>query len=135
MDGKFSFQYTVATALLEGEVGVQTFSDDYCTKQDLADLMARTHLTQDENVPGVLEEMWVDVAVELQDGQRLTARCDGPQGFWGRPALRRDEHVAKIRDCLHMYLDDEMTERCIQRVDELETLEAPQIGELMSLLS
>ena len=135
LDGKFSFQYTVAAALLDGEVNIRTFSDDYCARQDLVDLMSRTHLTQDEAIPGVLEQMWVDVVVELQDGQRLSARCDGPQGFWGRPSLRQDEHLVKIRDCLNMYLDTEQTEQCIQLVDTLEALDAPQVTELMSLLS
>ena len=134
LDGKFSFQYTVAAALLDGEVNIHTFSDAYCTRPDLVGLMARTHLTQDENVPGVLEHMWVDVAVELRDGHRLSARCDGPQGFWDRAALPRNKHLVKIQDCLHTYLDDEKTEQCIQLVDTLETLEAPQIAQLMSLL-
>ncbi len=135
LDGKFSFQYTVAAALLDGAVSIRTFSDDYCARPSLAGLLSRTRLTQDETIPGVLEKMWVDVAIELQDDQRLTARCTGPQGFWGRPPLQRDEHLVKIRDCLNMHLTEEQTQRCIQLVDSLEILEAARITELMDLLS
>ena len=135
LDGKFSFQYTVAAALLDGAVSIRTFSDDSCARPDLAGLMSRTRLTQDGTIPGVLEKMWVDVALELQDGRHLTARCDGPQGFWGLPPLQRDAHLVKIRDCLNMHLTEEQTQRCIQLVDSLEILEAAQITELMALLS
>ena len=134
LDGKFSFQYTVAAALLDCEVSIQTFSDDYCAQPALAALLSRTRLTQDETIPGVLEEMWVNVAVELQDGRRLTARCDGPQGFWGRPPLARDDHLGKIRDCLGVHLTEEQTQECIQLVERLETLNAPQIARLMTLI-
>ena len=135
LDGKFSFQYTVAAALLDGAVSIRTFADDYCAQPALAALLSRTRLTQDETIPGVLEEMWVDVAVELRDGRRLTARCDGPQGFWGRPPLARDEHMVKIRDCLGVRLTEEHTQECIQLVERLETLDAPQIARLMALMS
>ena len=134
LDGKFSFQYTVAAALLGGEVSIRTFSDDYCARPALAALLSRTRLVQDETIPGVLEKMWVDLAVELQDGQRLTARCDGPQGFWGRPALPRDDHMVKIRDCLGVHLTAEQTQHCIRLVERLETLEASQIAQLMALI-
>ena len=134
LDGKFSFQYTVAAALLDGEVSIRTFSDDYCARPALAAFLSRTRLTQDGTIPGVLEEMWVDVAVELQDGRRLTARCDGPQGFWGRPPLARDEHLVKIRDCLGVHLTEEHTQQCIQLVERLETLDASQIAQLTTLI-
>ncbi len=134
LDGKFSFQYTVAAALLDGEVSIRTFSDDYCAQPALAALLSRTHLTQDETIPGVLEKMWADVAVELQDGRRLTARCNGPQGFWGQQPLARDDHMVKIRDCLGVHLTEEHTQQCIQLVERLETLDAPQIAQLMTLI-
>ncbi len=134
LDGKFSFQYTVAAALLDGAVSMQTFSDDACARPALAALLSRTRLTQDGTIPDVLESMWVDVAVELQDGQRLTARCDGPPGFWGRPPLAHTDHLVKIRDCLSVHLTEEHTQQCIQLVERLETLEAPQIAQLMTLI-
>ena len=70
----------------------------------------------------------------LQDGQRLSARCDGPQGFWGLPPLQRAEHLVKIRDCLGVRLDAEQTEQCIQLVETLETLQSSEIAQLMALI-
>ena len=134
LDGKFSFQYTVAAALLDGSVTIPTFSDDRCTQPDIVALLSRTTLTQDETIPDVLEEMWVAVAVELQDGQRLTARCDGPQGFWGLLPLQHEEHLVKIRDCLRVRLDAEQTEQCIQLIETLETLQSDEIVQLIALI-
>lgn len=134
LDGKFSFQYTVAAALLDGSVTIRTFSDDRCTQSDITALLSRTTLAQDETVPAVLEKMWMAVALELQDGQRLTARCDGPQGFWGLPPLQHEEHLVKIRDCLRVRLDAEQTEQCIQLIETLETLQSDEIAQLIALI-
>jgi aconitate decarboxylase len=49
--------------------------------------------------PGRFDAMRVDVAVELADGRRAGATCDGPPGIWGRPAAAADLQ-RKIADCL-----------------------------------
>jgi 2-methylcitrate dehydratase PrpD len=135
LDGKFSFQYTVAAALLDGAVTVRTFSDERRFRPDMVALLPKITLVQSEQIPGELERMWVEVSVTLHDGQRLTTRCDGPKGFWGLPPLSREEHLVKIRNCLHTCLGTDVTERCIQLVEDLDTLEPDEVRELLTLLS
>ncbi len=134
LDGKFSFQYTLAAALLDGAVTVETFSDERRFRPDIEALLSKVRLTQSETIPGQLEKMWVEVSVTLNDGQSLTTRCDGPKGFWGLPALECEEHLIKIRNCLQTRLSQAETTRCIQLVETLETLDAEAVQELAALV-
>jgi aconitate decarboxylase len=133
LEGKFSFQYTVAAALLDGSVTIRTFSDDRCFRQDLVDLLPKITVVQSADLPGELEKMAVEVTVELRGGQRLTARCNGPRGFWGLPALGSEEHLVKVRDCLATRLTEDEIEQCVQLVDNLDRLGPEQVRELITM--
>ena len=135
LDGKFSFQYTVAAALLDGKVGIRTFDPASHRRRELTDLITRTTLEADPNIPRVLENMWVEVIATLQGGKLIRARCDGPIGFWDRQPLEKTDHLGKVKECLGLHLTAEEVSLCIQHVDQLETLEAKEVSELMRLLS
>ncbi len=133
LEGKFSFQYTVAAALLDGTVTVRTFADERRFRPDMVALLPAITLAQSQEIPGELEKMWVEIAVELQGGRRETARCNGPRGFWGLPQLAREEHLVKIRDCLRMRLAKDQTERCIALVEDLDKLGPDGVRELIAI--
>jgi len=133
LEGKFSFQYTVAAALLDGAVTVRTFSDERCFRQDMVALLPSIALRQSAEIPGELEKMWVEVSAELRDGRQVTARCRGPKGFWGLPPLAREEHLVKVRDCLNMRLAEDRTERCIALVADLDNLRPDGVRELIAI--
>jgi aconitate decarboxylase len=134
LEGKFSFQYTVAAALLDGAVTVRTFSDERRWRQDMVTLLPTIRLVQSDAIPSALEKMWVEVSVELRSGQRVTARCNGPKGFWGLPPLTEEEHLVKIRDCLGRRLGHDEIGRCIHLVRDLDTLEPDAVRELLALV-
>jgi aconitate decarboxylase len=134
LDGKFSFQYTAAAALLDGAVTIRTFSQERCSRPDMVSFLPRIALTQSSAIPGEMEKMWVEITVELGDGRRETARCHGPKGFWGLSPLTRDEHLGKIRDCLGMRLGKEDSERCIELVDDLDNLGPNEVQTLITLV-
>jgi aconitate decarboxylase len=132
LEGKFSFQYTVAAALLDGAVTTRTFTDARRFQQDMVELLPQVTVIQSDAIPTELEHMRVEVAVENRFGQRTTATCNGPRGFWGLPRLTRQEHLVKVRDCLGTCMNSDTIERCIQRIDTLETLDSREIRELIS---
>lgn len=133
LEGKFSFQYTLAAAVLDGAVTIKTFSDERRFRSDMLALLPKVTLVQSDTIPGQLEKMWVEATVTLNDGRTLNARCNGPKGFWGLPPLEREEHLVKVRGCLRTRLSQEDTERCIELVETLETLDAAAVQELIAL--
>lgn len=135
LDGKFSFQYTACAALLDGEVVIDTFSDERRFREDIVALLERTQVRQDEAIPGALERMHVDVAVTLADGRVLNARCDGPKGSIQGPPLGEDEHMEKIRACLDTAMDEATAAETIALCQRLHELTAADIDRLCALLA
>src|SRR5262249_50685186 len=78
LDGKFSLQYTAASALLDGHVGIGTFSDARLARQEMQELLGKFELRLDPEIPGRFEAMHVRLAVTLEDGRVLETRCAGP---------------------------------------------------------
>ncbi|MGE0820890.1 MAG: MmgE/PrpD family protein [Candidatus Binatia bacterium] len=134
LEGKFSFQYTAAAALLDGAVTVQTFTDERRFRADIRALLSTITLVQSPKIPGELEKMWVDVTVELANGRHVAVTCRGPKGFWGLPPLTRDEHLRKVRDCLSSRLGPDEIERCIQLAEDLDRLDAGDVRELVEIV-
>jgi aconitate decarboxylase len=97
--GKFSFQFTAAAALLDGRVGVESFSDARRFAPDMEALLPRIAIIPDPLREGRFDRMRVDLEIELVDGRRLQGMCDGPPGIWGR-AVPAAALRAKWRDCL-----------------------------------
>lgn len=133
LDGKFSFQYTAGCALLDGTVGIATFSNERRFRADIEALLPKIHLTQTSEISGMLDRMHVEVAVELANGERMRARCDAPRGSWSKP-ISADEHLAKVRDCLAARFDAPAAERRIETIARFERLDGAAVGALMRAL-
>jgi 2-methylcitrate dehydratase PrpD len=133
LDGKFSLQYTAASALLDGRVGIRTFTDARLAKADMQDLLGKFEVRLDPAIPGQFEEMHVLLRVELDGGRVLETRCDGPRGKWGTPPISEAEHLVKVRDCLATRLEPAVAERIIELAGSVDDLDAAGIRQLMQL--
>lgn len=99
LDGKFSWQYTAAIALLDGKVEPASFKDERRFRDDAVALLDRTVLIGDGTISGRFDRMHVEISVELTDGRTVRQRCDAPMGSWSRPVP--DQRVtAKARALL-----------------------------------
>jgi aconitate decarboxylase len=131
LEGKFSLQYTAASALLDGKVGIRTFTDARLAQADMQNLLGKLEVRLDPAIPGRFEEMHVLMRIELDDGRVLDTRCDGPRGKWGTPPISEAEHLVKIRDCLATRLDAAATERIIKLAGSIDDLDAAGVRQLM----
>jgi aconitate decarboxylase len=133
LEGKFSLQYTVASALLDGKVGIRTFTDARLAKADMQDLLGKFEVCLDPAIPGRFEDMHVLLRVEFDGGRVLETRCDGPRGKWGTPPISEAEHLVKIRDCLATRLEPAAIERVIGLVRRIDDLDATGVRQIMKL--
>ena len=134
LEGKFSFQYTVAAALLDGAVGIASFTDERRFSNDMVDLLSKTSLSYDASIPQDTRRMHVEVQVALGDGTTRTAICRKPPGTWGVP-VDVGQHGAKIRDCLSVNLHASRIEPVVNLLDRLEHLTSHDIARLTALLA
>jgi 2-methylcitrate dehydratase PrpD len=131
LEGKFSMQYTAANALLDGKVGIRTFTDANLARPEVQELLGKFEIRPDPSISARFEEMHVLLRVELDGGRVLETRCDGPRGKWGTPPISEAEHMVKVRDCLATRLDQPAADRVIALASRIDDLDAAGVRDLM----
>jgi aconitate decarboxylase len=114
LDGKFSWQYTTAVALLDGQVEPKSFTQDRRFSADVVRLLEKISLKSDTTISGRLDQMHVELKVVLRDGRELTQRCDAPLGSWTRPV-----GPEKIRDKARGLMTEVCGSEVAARVDTI----------------
>jgi aconitate decarboxylase len=134
LEGKFSFQYVAAAALLDGVIGSNTFTDERRFRADMVALLDKIAVTQDANICKDTRRMHVAIDVTLNDGTVVSRTCRKPPGTWGEP-IPAELHRAKIRDCLSVRLSEPKLSQVIEMLDHLEELATPDVADLCALLA
>ncbi|NLU73626.1 MmgE/PrpD family protein [Streptomyces sp. HNM0575] len=109
LEAKFSMEYAVATALLDGFPGMADFTDAAAVRPEVRRLLDRTEVRVLPGGGSGLMEGETRVAVECADGQRAEAALELPQGHPGRPATA-GELAAKVAACVGTARAPEVTE-------------------------
>ena len=130
LDGKFSVQYTTAVALLDGEITVDSFTNERRFAPDVVALLPKVKLHVDDAIPADFDQMHVIVNVWLTDGRQLSKRIDKLSGWIGSP-LTREQRLKKFYACTRRVLDDKAANRMLELVERLEKL--PDVTELMDI--
>ncbi len=131
LDGKFSVQYTTALALLDGEISVDSFTNERRFAADVVALLPKMELRFDDSIPADFDHMHVIVGAELADGHKMSKRIDRLSGWVGLP-LTREQRLKKFYSCARRVLDDNAINRVLEAVEKLETL--PDIHAVMDIL-
>jgi aconitate decarboxylase len=131
LDGKFSVQYTTAIALLDGEITVDSFTDERRFAADAVELLARTTLTYDDAIPRDFDRMHAVATVTTKDGRSASKKIDRLSGWIGYP-LARAERLKKFHSCARRVLGAASAERIVELVEKLDTLVA--VREIMDIV-
>lgn len=131
--GKFSFQFTAAAALLDGSVTVGSFTDQRRYAEDMVALLPCIEVIPDPSRKGRFDEMAVDVAVTLKNGESHNGYCDGPAGIWGRP-ISMERLEAKWLDCLVGAYGSSNAKNLLERMKTVAIMDPSGLRELSHLL-
>ncbi len=131
LEAKFSVQYAVARALLDGAVRLKDFEEGAYLEKAILDLLAvtRAHTFADDGGPD--GGTWdAEVSVSLKDGKKLMKRIDNMVGRSGENAMSRDELSYKFADCAGRILQPQNTDTLFAGLMTLEDQQAlrPLIG-------
>lgn len=126
LDGKFSAEYCAAAALLDGQVGIDSFTDARRFAPDLEQLLGKMQVDPEGPAGGATR-----ITAQMRDGSTISAECSAFRGSAANP-MSRVEHLVKIRDCFNRALPESATEPAIAMLENLEDL--PDVGELMGIL-
>ncbi len=133
-EGKFSFQYTAAAALLDGAVGIDSFTDERRFAPDMAALLEKIELKQDPAIAGEWLNMRVRIEV-VAGGHSHAFTAAGPPGAWGQPPVTDAQHEVKLRDCLARGLAPTAIDDLLGLLGALESLDAAGIRRICELIS
>ena len=132
LDGKFSLQFTAAAALLDGHVGLSTFTDERLARADMQDLLGKTTVRLSQDIPSIYTAgRYLDLTVTLASGEVVRTRCERPRGSWGSAPITHEEHLAKARDCFGVYLSPEASQSLIDACGRIETLDSRGVSALL----
>ncbi|HKF79067.1 MAG TPA: MmgE/PrpD family protein [Candidatus Dormibacteraeota bacterium] len=135
LEGKFSMQYALAAALLDGGLGLSGFSDAAVGRPDAQRLLARVTVREDPSIPvgpNPIEEGHVTVVLRLRGGESVARRVDQPRGAPAHP-LAAGELSAKFRDCAARALGPEQAEAALARLRAIER--EPDVRALVAALT
>ncbi len=122
LEGKFSMEYCVATALLDGRVAMSSFTDEAVSRPEVDRLMDLVHVEEGPE-DGDPSQMWAEVAVQLKSGQSKSLRVDVAKGDPRRP-LTWEELAEKFRDCAYTCLPPDQVEEALDLFSHLEDVES-----------
>ena len=128
LEGKFSMQYCMAIALLDGEVGLRQFTDEKVLDPRAQELLKRVEYVHPEGLTPLHPEA---VTVKLKDGRELCHEVAIAKGDPGNP-MGEEELAAKYRDCASFVLSPVDIQKSLDMMSHLEDLE--DITELIDLL-
>ncbi|MBU1207942.1 MAG: MmgE/PrpD family protein [Proteobacteria bacterium] len=122
LEAKFSLQYNLAAALLDGKITIDTFHEEKIPRPKVKEAMKKIKLEIHPEVPADYTQCFHPVTVKLKNGRTFTRRIDAPKGHWENP-LTYEELLAKYRNNAHLVLPPDLTERSIGLMQKLEELE------------
>lgn len=122
LEGKFSMQYCVATALVDREVGLRHFTDDMVHRPQVRDLISRVAVEVDAGESDSEEPDFSEVEVVLRDGSVLSRRVTKQRGSPEVP-LTQEEVASKYRACAGLALPQDRVEQSLNLIRSLESLD------------
>jgi len=131
LDAKFSVQYTMARALVDGRVVVKNFEGDAFNDAGIRDVMARiTANSRPHTEPD--EHYFAEVSVTTKSGEIFTQWVQQPQGRGPKYPLPDGALKAKFEGCAERVLTSVGVEHLHACIERLETTD--DINNMTSLI-
>ena len=128
LEGKFSMQYCMAIALLDGRIGFKQFTDEKVLDPKAQELLQRVTYVHPEGLIPLQSEA---VTIKLKDGRELSHEVATPKGDPQNPMTKK-ELAVKYRECASFALSPQDTQKSLEMISHLEDIE--DITELMDLV-
>jgi 2-methylcitrate dehydratase PrpD len=125
LEAKFSVQYCVARALLNGRLAFEHFDGEAYRDPAVRALLPRVFAapcTDQQFAPG--NRLGAEVKVTLADGSSYSAKLDRPAGRTSANPIAHEDIAAKFEDCAGRVLTADAVAAVQRRIDTFESLES-----------
>lgn len=130
--GKFSLQFLLASAFIDGTITEQSFSKYNIRRNSIQKLMRQVKIYFNDKIKPSFADMYGILSVTLRNGKTYTQRCDKPLGHWDNPI---DETF--IFEKMYMNLKPFLTKKQIELlIDEILNFEyCHDASEILNILN
>ena len=128
--GKFAVNYVVALCILEGKLGIATFTDAKANEPRVQEALSKVHVIVDETIPE--PGTYCPVGIQLKDGTRFTYTTTVAKGHPQNP-MSEIEVLDKFSGNAKEVLTVPPSEALISTVQRLESLSNAR--EIVNLLN
>jgi 2-methylcitrate dehydratase PrpD len=132
LEGKFSMEYCVAAALIDGAVTLGTFTDEAVGRPHLGSLMSRVSVTEDRPSADVSVGGTALVRAQLRERTVESPLVEIPRGDPRNP-LSWEDLSAKFLDCASLVIPTQDARRIIDLIGRLD--DVADIGDIADALS
>ena len=134
LEGKFSMQYCIASAILDGRVDLNTFDQTSVDRPEVQRLTSLVKLEYDDTQDPVVVNAGghIDVTINMSAGGSVTNRIEQARGTPEYP-LSDEELNQKFTSCASRTLNSSQVDQALSQVYALQDM--PDIGELMSTIA
>jgi 2-methylcitrate dehydratase PrpD len=134
LDAKFSVQYCLARALLDGRIVLEHFEGEAFRDPEARALMRRIHaMPFPQTAEGEGPPLGAEIRVTLDDGSTLAKRVDRAQGRGADNKLPEDALHAKFANCAGRALPPSRVERLLQALGRLD--EAASLRDVVAIMA
>lgn len=122
LEGKFSITYCVATALRQGKIELEDFTDEKVNAREAQELLSRVNFEYPDSCGSDVLDLAAEITIKLRDGRAYSYRVSLPKGEPGNP-MTDDELAGKFRNCARPVLSPQAAEKALDlawRLDKLE---------------
>jgi 2-methylcitrate dehydratase PrpD len=139
LEAKFSLEFCIAIALLEGKATLDEFTDTRASEHQVQQMIERIRIVPSkEESEGSYKEiaslktpLKTSVKIRMKNGKEYGELVEFPRGFGRKNPLTTEELETKFRSCSKYALPPEMVDEIIRAISNLENV---KIHQLMSLL-
>ncbi|GCB69748.1 hypothetical protein scyTo_0005533, partial [Scyliorhinus torazame] len=118
-EARHSFQFNACSALLDGDVNIESFSESKLQRDDLSQLLNKVELQHPEDNVASFEKMYGEVVLVLKNGDVLSGKCGTFYGHWRNP-LSRESLLNKFKNNASYVLEQDKIKAIINTVENLE---------------
>ncbi len=127
LEGKFSMEYTAAAAIVDGDIGFDTFTDAMVARPEVRSLMrkiSRYQLAPQSYDPA---RLFVDVSITTRQGRHAVRVHHAPGSRGNR--MDASQHEAKFIDCARRGLDEQAARQLLAQLQQLDR--ATDVGQIV----
>ncbi|CAN5479549.1 MmgE/PrpD family protein [soil metagenome] len=123
LEAKFSVQYAVVRALLDGTVRLRDFEGTAYKAPEVRELLKVTQARAHPDMRDDADEQWgAEVILTLRDGRRLSRRIDQLVGRGGQSPMSDAEMWEKFEDCATLVVPSSQARAAFDLLGQLESV-------------